>query len=242
MRSLIWPYVVAVGALVLGAAGCGNGDADVTAPTAAELASSLVTIDSFDGDWAINAPPPDSGASPSGIITDDQLDLLPRLELCERASAESRAAASQLRWQAFRQLDLAVEDPIEPPDDRTGHMVFVQEFLLSGQPNEIETTFGLLRDGMQACLGEIPADEEGPGTAEAMTLPRTGDDRFGVLATIEEAGAGSDAEWRLHNALVRQGAVLMLLDVVDIRVGEGVEPYYSTDTVSRFVEIAVDRL
>ena len=200
----------------------------------------MSTTDDFEGDWTVNTGPDDSAAALSGVITDDQRDMLPTIELCDKASPESQAAAEELMWTAFRQLDLAVEDPIQPPDDRTGHMVFVQEFLTSGEPDEIETTFGLLRDGMQACLGDIPAGEEGPGTAEAMALPNVGDDRDGVLMTIEEAGGG--AEWRLHNALVRQGAVLMYMDVVDIRAGEGVEPYYSIDDVGQFVEIATDRL
>ena len=42
-------------------------------------------------------------------------------------------------------------------------MIFVQEFLLSGDPAEVESTFTALRDGLQACQGEIPAGEEGPG-------------------------------------------------------------------------------
>jgi hypothetical protein len=67
-----------------------------------------------------------------------------------------------------------------------------------------------------------------------------GDDRFGVLATIEEAGGRG--VWRLHDALIRQDAVLMLLNVVDIRVGERVEPYYSVEDVGAFVDIAVERL
>ncbi|TFH16582.1 MAG: hypothetical protein E4H05_07010 [Acidimicrobiales bacterium] len=240
MRSAIWLRLVGAAALTLGATGCGSDGSEATVPTAAELASSLVATDDFEGEWTVNEPPDDSAESVSGVITDDQRDMLPTFELCDQASPDSRAAAGELRWTAFRQLDSAVEDPIKPPNDRTGHMVFVQEFLTSGEPDEIETTFGLLRDGMQACLGDIPAGEEGPGTAEAMTLPDVGDDREGMLITIEEAGGG--AEWRLHNALVRQGAVLMLMDVVDIRAGEGVEPYYSVEDVGQFVEIAIDRL
>lgn len=240
MKSMIWPQVVGVVALSFGAAGCGDDNSDVTVPTAAELASSLVTTGVFEGEWTINEPPEGSEGSSPGVITDEQREMLPTFELCDRASEESRAAAEQLTWTAFRQLDLAVEDPIQPPDDRTGHMVFVQEFLTSGRPDDVETTFGLLRDGMQACLGDIPAGEEGPGNAEAMALPDVGDDRSGVLITIEEAGGG--AEWRLHNALVRQDAVLMLLDVVDIVAGEGVEPYYSVEDVGGFVDLAVERL
>jgi hypothetical protein len=240
MRSTMWFRVVGAAALTVGAIGCGSDSSEVTVPTAEELATALVTTDDFEGEWTVNAGPDDSPVALSGVIPDDQRELLPTIELCDTASPESQAAAEELRWMAFRQLDLAVDDPIEPPADRTGHMVFVQEFLTSGDPAEIEATFDLLRDGMQACLGDIPAGEEGPGTAEEMALPDVGDDRYGVLMTIEEAGGGG--EWRLHNALVRQGAVLMYMDVVDIRVGEGVEPYYSIDDVGRFVEIATDRL
>ncbi len=98
----------------------------------------------------------------------------------------------------------------------------------------------LLRDGLQACLGDIPADEEGPGRAEEMTIPQVGDDRYGVLLTIEEAGGG--AEWRIHTALVRKGAVLALLYITDIRAGEGVEPFYTVDEVGSLIQTAVDKL
>ena len=63
--------------------------------------------------------------------------------------------------------------------DREGHMIFVQEFLMSGDPAEAETTFNALRDGLRACQGKIPAGEEGPGKAEPMTIPDVGDDRYG---------------------------------------------------------------
>ena len=61
--------------------------------------------------------------------------------------------------------------------DRVGHMIFVQEFLTSGVPAEIEATFTALRDGMRACQGEIPAGDEGPGMTEPMAIPDVGDDR-----------------------------------------------------------------
>lgn len=56
-------------------------------------------------------------------------------------------------------------------------MIFVQEFLRSGDPAEIEATFTALRDGMQACQGDIPAGEEGPGSTESMAIPAVGEDR-----------------------------------------------------------------
>jgi hypothetical protein len=238
-RRTISMAVVAIMAVALVGA-CGSDDSEASIPTAEQLASVLVTEDDYPGDWTINEGPEGSEAALSGVVPEDQRELLPTIELCDAASPESRAAAEGVRWMAFRQLDLAVDDPIQPPDDRSGHMVFVQEFLLSGEPDEIEATFELIREGMEACLGDIPAGDEGPGTAEEMTIPDVGDDRYGVLTTFEEAGGW--AEWRLHDALVRQDAVLMLLNVVDIRAGEGVEPYYSIDTVGEMIETAVDKL
>jgi hypothetical protein len=191
-------------------------------PTAEELEGAMLVGGDYQGAWSVAGPA--EGA----------------LDLCDEASAESQAAAENLQWKASRHLDLAAEDPIEPPDDREGHLVGVQEFLDSGDPDQIEATFGLLREGMQACLGDFPADEEGPATAEEMTIPDVGDDRYGVLVLMEEAGGW--AEWRMHAALVRRGPVLMLLNVLDIRAGEGVEPYFTVEELGGMLESAVDKL
>ena len=138
----------------------------------------------------------------------------------------------------LRALDLDEDDAIDPPNDRTGHMVFVQQFLTSGDDDELAATFELLRSGSEACFGPIEAGEEGPGQAEAMPIPEVGDARFGVLTTIEEAGGW--AEWRLHNAFVLDDDVMMSFLVVDIRAGDGVEPYYSTDDIDEMISIAAD--
>lgn len=228
--------VAAAFALVLG--GCGSDGADEAVSTAEQLASSLVEAEDYDGTWTVNLPPDVPEEAESGVVPEELQDSLPSVELCDAASAESIAAVEGLKWKAFRQLDLAAEDPIEPPNDRTGHMIFVQEFLTSAEPGEVEATFDLVRDGMEACLGDLPAGEEGPGTAEVMTVPDVGDDRYGVLALVEEAGGW--AEWRLHSTLVRQGSVLMSFVVVEITAG--VEPMYSVDDVSEFVKTAVDKL
>ena len=58
--------------------------------------------------------------------------MLPTIDLCDEATDASHAAAEGVEWMAFRQIDLEVDDPIEPPDDRVGNLVMVQEFLLSG--------------------------------------------------------------------------------------------------------------
>jgi hypothetical protein len=175
------------------------------------------------------------------VVSESQQEMLPRLELCARASDESRSAAEALRWQAFRQLDQSEENPIDMAGgDRVGHLIFVQEFLLSGDPAEIESTFNALRDGMRACQGKIPAGEEGPGKSEPVAISDVGDDRYGELTTLEEAGGR--AYWLLYNSLVRQGPVLMELQVVDIVMGEGVQPEFRTEDVDRFLTTAVEHL
>ena len=92
----------------------------------------------------------------------------------------------------------------------------------------------------QACQGEIPAGDEGPGKTEPMVIPDVGDDRYGDLTNIGEAGGG--AYWLLHNSLVRKGPVLMDLQVVDIVMGDGVQPEFTTEEIGAFLTGAVDKL
>lgn len=251
--SPLRPAAVLAAAALLLLAACGDDgrttDSPSPAPSAAspgavaspeQLAATLVTASDYDGRWAVNRPPDAEGAV-DGVVPEEQQEMLPRIELCDKASAESRAAAEGLRWQAFRQIDQFEDDPIDMAEgDRVGHMIFVQEFLLAADPAEVESTFEALRDGMRACLGSIPAGEEGPGKAEPLAVPAVGDDRYGELTTVAEAGGGAD--WLIHSALVRQGPVLMELQVVDIVMGEGVRPAFTTEDIGTFLTTAVGRL
>ncbi len=237
-HGFVISVMVAAAALVNG--GCGGDTSTSTTgatsvPTAAALASSLITVNDYAGKWTVNLPP---GADPSGVIADSQQALLPTVGLCDRASAPSRAAVKGLRWKAGRQLDLTVKDPITPPNDRKGHMIFVQEYLTSGDQASITSTFDAVRDGMKACLGVLPAGDEGPGTATAMRVPNVGDDRYGVLTVVEEAGGW--AKWRLSTTLIRRGQVLVFLNVVDIIAG--VPPQFSDSDIDGFTMTAVAKL
>jgi hypothetical protein len=244
--------LVSAAVLLLGA--CATDDATTTSPatsptpawsqevvpTPEQLASVLATEDDFDGEWTVNVPP-DAADGVSGVVPPEQQEMLPRLDLCDRASEESIAAVKALRWQAFRQLDMTEDDPVDfAAGDMSGHMNFVQEFLLADEPSQVESTFTALRDGSQACLGEIPAGEEGPGKVEQMNIPAVGDDRYGELLTMEEAGGG--AQWRLHQVFVRDGSVLMFIDVAEIVAGEGTEPQFTTEDIDTFITTAVAKL
>lgn len=245
-----------VGAAVLVLAGCGSGSpgTDTPAPTTTssasssqpgvptpdQLAASLITTDDYDGSWTVNVLP-DEQAPTDGVVTEDQRAMLPRIELCAAADEESRAAAEALRWQAFRQLDQSEEDPIDmATGDRRGHLIFVQEFLVAAAPDEVATTFRALRRGLRACTGDFPAGEEGPGTVDEVVVAQVGDDRYADLTTMEEAGGR--AYWLIHRILVRQGPVLMSLQVGDIVMGAGVQPAFTPDDIDTFLTTAVDRL
>lgn len=241
-----WQFVLAA-AVVAGslAVGCGDDDeAAVVIPSAERLAAALIAQGDLEGTWTVNTGPEgpdadDAPVTPAGVVLEQGRQLLPGIDLCDAASDASRAAVD-VRWKAFRQLDQEELDPIDPPTDRTGRLVFIQEFLTSAEPGEIETTFNLLRDGMAACLGPIPAGEEGPGRAEAIDIVAVGEDRVAVLTTIEEAGGG--AQWYLYSALVRTGPTLASVTLVEITAGEGVAPEESAASFGEVVTIAVDRL
>lgn len=234
MRNVIAVSVMV--SIVSALVSCGGDDA---VPTAEELSASVVMVDDFEGEWTLFAgPEDDQQLDPSGILTDEQRDLVPSFELCDRASDEARSVADSLRPLVFRQMDLAVDDEIDPPFDRTGHMIFMQQFLYAGDSDEMAESFDLLRAGTTQCLGEIPAGEEGPGLAQELDVPEVGDERFGVLITIGEAGGW--AEWHIREVVVRDGPVLMQFVLVDIRAG--VEPYFTTEDFGDMVKTAAAKL
>lgn len=217
--------VAVVATLSLGSLVSCGGDEDA-APSLELLSRALVSTDDLQGEWTLFAgPEDDQKLDPSGILTDEQRELVPSFDLCDRASDEAKDVVENLRPLVFRQMDLAVDDEIDPPSDRTGHKIFLQEFLYAGESKEIKKSFDLLRAGMIDCFGEMPAGEEGPGFAEELAVPEVGDDRIGVLTTIEEAGGW--AEWHIQEVLMRDGPVMMMFVVVDIRAGD--DPYFTTE-------------
>jgi hypothetical protein len=200
--------------VVLGSAllviGCGGGME--RARSAEDLSAALITVDDLVGDWEVNFGPDDAAMDESGVVPEEARPLLPSIELCEEASEESRSAVESLRVLALHSTD----------------------------EESLDATFDAVAAGVRACLGDLPAGEEGPGTAEEVDAPQVGDERVAVLMLIEEAGGW--AEWRVHQTLVRDGATLLSFVVVDIRAGEGVEPYFTDAEIDTMVETTAERL
>jgi hypothetical protein len=217
---------------------CGGNDDSV--PTADELSAMLMAPDDIAGEWSVFTGPQggDEQIDPSGILTEEQRELVPSFDLCDEAGDEALAAAESLRPVVFRQMDLTTEDDIDPPFDRSGHLIFSQQFLYSGDPDEMRRAFEVVRSGMIACLGEMPAGEEGPGFSEEIAVPQVGDDRFGVLMTIEEAGGW--AEWHIREVLLRDGPILMKFVIVDIRADT--DPYFSNEDFGEMLRTAAEKL
>lgn len=239
MRGRGWVVAVLAG-VVLVVPACGTTSEDGGAgavPTPEELAAVLVTEDDLAGEWAVTPGP--GGEPASGVVTEEQQEMLPRVQLCPEASAESVDAADGLAWQAFTMLDMTPQDPLDMvAGDRAGRMMLVQEYLLADDPAQVAETYGLVAAGMAACLGEVGEDDDGhTGTSEAVSVPEVGDERFAELDTIREPG-DVEAVWYVEQVLVRDGPVLMYLAVTEVTVGEGVARQLSTQDVDAVVSAA----
>jgi hypothetical protein len=156
-------------------ASCGDGGDDGGATTSTTFApdidvvASLIEPETLGEGWSITAPPDEGDGADGmfdGTVRTDQQQLLPRPELCDRASDDARQAIDNIVWKAFRQLELAVDDPLGPPLDRTGHLVFLHQLMTTGTADDLQATMALLREGFDACLGDIPAGEEDPAHVE----------------------------------------------------------------------------
>lgn len=199
-------------ATIVGLVACGGS----SNPT--KVAASLLKPGDLSGEWSLNIGQGDFRLPESGEITDAERKYLPTMDVCDAASQESIDVTKKLTWEAFRQLDLKVDDPIDVPRDRQGQMVFLQEFLMSGDPKELS---GMLQDlsvGIEQCQGDIPAGEEGPGSMSKIDIAPVGDESVAARYTIEEAGGGGT--WNIHVAFVRTGSILASLSVVDIVLGD----------------------
>lgn len=203
-----------------------------------ELAGGLLVADDLEGNWKLNSGPEGADLSTTGIIDDTNRDKLPQIQLCDTASQESRDALNAIQWQAFRQIDKTVDNAIKPPKDREGHMIFVQEWLTSGESDELELVFGDISAAVKECLGDIPAGEEGPGTITEAEIEPIGDQRVAALTQFEEAGGVGT--WNIYSVFIRAGTVLMGVTAVDIVLGD-LEPELTVADLDEILPTALSK-
>ena len=209
---------------VVALAGCGSdeggstqGPSPVPVPTVAQLQDALLVPADLTGQWGVY----DQGTQ-GGLI-----------ELCTAASDESKQAAADLQFQTGVYLRQVTEP------GATG-AVYVAQFLLADQTDTVQATFEALQAGAQACYGRPLVPEEDYGTNEPYELPAVGDERYGEYHVM-----GSDIPGYgtyLHMAVMRDGPVLMLLNVWEFTGQEGQGPQMSTQDVGTIVTTAANKL
>lgn len=242
--------VALVAAMLLALAACGDETTTVSGQAGAspeDLAAVLVTPEDLGEGWSVT-PDPETGGT-SGVVSEEMRDMLPRIQFCGKASAEAVAAAKSLRWDAFRQLNLATEtemsQPTSPePGERPEHdLVFVQEFLMSGDPAEVEATYDALESGVRACWGERTVTEDGEKDRTLrLRVPAVGEDRVGTRDIVTEPGPGRHAaKWDLRSVLARDGEVLFSIMVAEVTTPK-VEPVLDEAAVADIVTTIADKL
>lgn len=218
---------VAVGLLMAVLPACGDqspAGSGAGARSPEKLAAALVTEKELGDGWTILAPP--ETGDRSGVISDADRDKLPRMEFCAKASEESTKAVDALEWDAFRQLNLATAtDSSQPTERESGdrtrpqhHIVFVQEFLMSGDAAGISKTYDALASGIRACWGEVTKYPDGEvGSSQALDVPAIGEARLGTRDIVTEPGpAGETGIWDIRNVIARDGDVLVAVTIAEI--------------------------
>lgn len=235
--SLIRLAIVALAAVTLAACG-GDGDGTPSTPspavpTADELAGHLATPADLGADWSLWEGFAAWPGGVPGVIPEDQRSVIPALPMCANASEAAVALAEGLRWQAFTQLQKATPDPF-------ANMVVVQQFLLADEPAQVAATFAILRDGLTSCLTENLQDGEWEiGLREVLDVPAVGDERYAERSSSVDPG-GARRDTRL--VLVRDGAVLMAIQLDDVLISPDAEPTLTTEAVDGVVTAVADKL
>lgn len=220
--------------VVLPLAACGtddDGGEGGSVPSGKDLVDMLVTGDVLGDGWAELDLPEDMGDV--GLVTEENRDLVPRMDLCDQAPAESQKTVADLEWEAFTQYGY------ETGDER--HLVFVQEFLRSDSEATVRATYDDLAAGIRACEGQVETSPDGEQiTQSGLEVPELGEDRIGMRLDVSEPGDRS-ATWDIRNVLARDGTVLLGLTVVEI-VTPGTERVLDEEEVDALMTRVADQL
>lgn len=215
--------LVTVLALLAALAACGE-DTDDAEPTDSgrtpeEVAALLVTPEALGDGWSVVEASGEFDFE-GGIVTDENRDMLPRIELC--ATIESPPTTpSAIRWDAFQQFDFDTGMPtdVEPsPGTRPQHhLVFTQEFLLSDTESEVTAIFTDTADAIRACLDEEPTSTSDGETVETEEYDASqfGDEAVGTRIVVTEPGKGA-AVWEGVTVIFRHDDLLVGATVFEI--------------------------
>lgn len=230
--------VVALAAVAVTLAACGGG---AEPPTAEVLAKALVVPEDLEGDWLPDESFAEWPDGKPGVIPEDQRGMMPTIEFCEGAGEASVAAAADLTWQAFTQLNMDLPEVSGAGAGNPGNMVAVQESLLAGDAADIEATFTALRDGVTACFGGPTESEDGSYTSAELAVGDLGDDRIASRDVLLQAD-GAEVAWTNNTALVRKGAVLMGVNVIEVVLGADTQPVLTEENVQAILTTIADKL
>ena len=156
------------------------------------------------------------------------------IEPCEAASQVSKDAAAALAFQVGTILRRAIV-----PQVQTG-AVYLRQCLLADDPDAVHATVEALRAGAQACYGQPLVPQEDYGTGDPYPLPAVGDERYGAYQVQDSETPGYGTY--LHMAVVRDGPILMLVDVFEYTGQEGQSPTVTAEDVAAIVTTAVAKL
>lgn len=124
----------------------------------------------------------------------------------------------------------------EPVDRSSKHLI---EFVVTGQPEQLDVDLQVLFDAMDACAATTPTTiGTGSLTVEPLTIPELGDQRAGyALIGVESA----DATWYIRDAEVRVGSIAVEVGLTEILQSPDDEPSISDAEFVQLVQTAVSK-
>ncbi len=202
-------------------------------PTVDALAGYLATPADLGADWSLWEGFLSWPGGVPGVIPTDQRDLIPTIAMCPSAGETAVAAAEGLQWQAFSQLHRATPDEF-------ANMVVVQQFLVADEPGQTAATFTTLRDGLTSCLTKnLPGGDWEIGRRDELAVQPVGDDRYAERSSsVDSGGARRDTRW----VLVRDGAVLMAIQIDEVLITPDAEPVLTPEVVNDVISRLADKL
>lgn len=206
-------------------------------PDPGQLAGMLVTAEALGEGWAEQSLPDGATAETPGVVPEEERQNLPRIQLCDAATVESKQAAEGLRWQVVRIFALQLDE-----DPRT-HQVFVQEFMQADDESATAGTYSALAQGVADCAGEETDYGDGVvGRTSPMPPTTLGTESVGVHEVVEEPSPRGPGVWDIRSVFGHDGPVLVWVQIGEVRVGEDVAPQIDDEVTADIVAAAQDAM